>query len=207
MQQESRRPRDRSRWEQRYADGDLPWDIGVPDSHLQQIVERYEIQPDRALEIGCGTGTNTIWLTQRGFEMTALDLTENAISKAKAKITSAGVDAQLLVRDFLVDEIPGAPYSFVYDRGVFHVFDEAEHQARFATRVAELLARGGIWHSLIGSTDGPPRDSGPPRHSAREVVAAVEPCFEILELSSTVFDGERQPRPRGWVLVARRREA
>ncbi|MGA7303523.1 MAG: hypothetical protein WBW88_01565, partial [Rhodothermales bacterium] len=61
------------------------------------------------------------------------------------------------------------------------------------------------WHSLIGSTDGPPRDSGPPRRSAAEIIAAVEPHFEILQLRSTVFDQGDHREARAWVLVARRR--
>jgi hypothetical protein len=112
----------------------------------------------------------------------------------------------LFAGDFLVDEIPGAPYAFVYDRGVLHVFDSAKDRARFASRVAELLAPAGIWHSLIGSTDGPPRDVGPPRRSAVEITQAVEPHFEILELNSTAFHRDSPSPARAWILVARRRE-
>ena len=171
------------------------------------MVARYGIEAGKALEIGCGTGTNLIWLAQQGFETTGLDLSQNAIAKARSKVAAAGVDSNLLVGDFLFDEIPGAPYQFVYDRGLFHVFDTAEEQSRFAARVAELLAPGGLWHSLIGSTDGPPRDTGPPRHSATEIVVAVEPHFEILELLGTTFDQDAHSSTRAWVLVARRREA
>ena len=46
--------------------------------------------------------------------------------------------------------------------------------ARFAKRVALLLARDGRWLSLIGSTEGPERDWGPPRRSARDVIDAIE---------------------------------
>jgi len=207
MNEDKPRSRDRAHWEQRYADGDLPWDSGRADSHLGGVLERYGIEPGRALEIGCGTGTNTIWLAQHGFEMTVVDISQNAIEKAEAKVAAAGLKCRLMAGNFLVDEIPGAPYRFVYDRGAFHTLYDAEDQSRFAARVAELLAHEGIWHSLIGSTDGPPRDTGPPRHSAAEVVAAVEPHFEILELSSTEFDGEEHRHARAWILVARRRDA
>lgn len=198
-------PRDRQGWDQRYADGELPWDSGKEDVHLGEAIERHGIAAGKALEIGCGTGTNTIWLARQGFEMIGLDLAQNAIAKAEAKVAEARVTCELLVGDFLVDEIPGGPFRFVYDRGVLHVFDTAEERSRFASRVAELLAPGGMWHSLIGSTDGPPRDTGPPRRSATEIVAAVEPHFEILELSSTSFDREDHGHARAWLLVARRR--
>ena len=205
MNAQGRRPRDRASWEQRYVEGDLPWDSGIPDLHLRRVLEEHGVGPGKALDVGCGTGTNAIWLAQQGFEVTGLDLSPAAIARAEAKVATAGVACRLLVGDFLVDEVPGAPFDAVYDRGCFHSFDGVEERSRFAARVGELLAPGGVWHSLIGSTDGPPREAGPPRRSAAEVVAVVEPHFEILELSSTSFDQDRHRDARAWVLVARRR--
>ena len=207
MNGETRRPRDRAHWEQRYTEGDLPWDSGEADVHLGGVLKRHAIEPAKGLEIGCGTGTNTIWLAQQEFKMTGLDIAQEAITMAERKVAAAGVHCELLVRDFLADEVPGAPYRFVFDRGVFHVFDTPADRSRFASRVAELLAPGGMWNSLVGSTDGPPRDTGPPRRSAAEVIGAVEPHFEILELSSTTFDQGRHRDARAWTLVARRRNA
>jgi methyl halide transferase len=205
MKEEKRRPRDRASWDKRYTEGNLPWDSGKPDVHLPEVIEAYRVKSGKALEIGCGTGTNSIWLAQHGFEVTGMDISPTAIATAKAKVTSAGVNCQLLVGDFLVDQVPGAPFDFVYDRGCLHVFEGREELSRFAWRVADLLAREGMWYSLIGSTDGPPRDTGPPRHSATEIVAAVEPHFEIFDLRSTTFDREGHRQARAWVLVARRR--
>lgn len=137
--------------------------------------------------------------------MTGLDLSAVAIERAEAKAADAGVDCRFAAGDFLTDPVPGAPYDFVYDRGVLHVFDEPGDRARFAARVAEVLASEGLWHSLIGSTDGPDRDVGPPRRSAVEVATAVEPHFEILELRSTSFDRDEHRRSRAWVMVGRKR--
>ena len=200
-----RAPKDPASWNDRYTDGALPWDTGVPDSHLSDVLDDYSISPGPALEVGCGTGTNVIWLAKHGFQVTGIDLSPVAIKRAKAKVAHAGVDSRLLSGDFLVTQIRGGPFEFVYDRGCFHVFGEAADRARYAERVAGLLSPEGIWHSLIGSTDGPPRDSGPPRHSALDIAKAVEPHFEILELRSTVFDSLQHGDKRAWLLVARRR--
>lgn len=205
MNDTNKRPVDRASWDQRYVEGELPWDTGKPDIHLPGVVEGRELEPGKALEIGCGTGTNTIWLARQGFEVTGLDLSDTAIAMARSKAADASVDARFVAADFLADEIPGGPFDFVYDRGCFHTFREPDARTRFATRVGELLGPEGLWHSLIGSTDGPPRDYGPPRHSAHEIIAAVEPHFEILELRSTHFDREHHAEARAWVLVARRR--
>ena len=205
MKEEEKRSRDRASWDKRYTEGELPWDSGKPDVHLSEVIEAYSINPGKALEIGCGTGTNSIWLAEHGFAVTGMDISPTAIEMAKAKVVAAGVNCRLLAGDFMVDQVPGAPFDFVYDRGCLHVFEGREELSRFASRIVDLLAPEGMWHSLIGSTDGPPRDIGPPRHSATNIVAAVEPHFEILELRSTTFDREGHGQVRAWVLVARRR--
>ena len=205
MTKEAARPRDRESWDQRYVDDALPWDRGTPDPHLQKVIEQHGVGAGKALDIGCGTGTNALWLAERGFEVSGLDISPTAIARARDKVAAAGIRCQLFDGDFLADPIPGAPFDFVYDRGCFHVFDSADQRARFAAHVADLLGSEGIWHSLAGSTDGPPRDTGPPRLSAADIVAALEPRFEILELRSTRFDPEHHAEVRAWVLVARKR--
>lgn len=201
----NRERKDPGRWDQRYAEGNLPWDSGVPDGHLQVVVGAYGIEPGKALEVGCGTGTNAIWLARRGFDVTGMDLSSVAIERAEAKAAEAGVDVRFVAGDFLSDPVPGGPYDFVYDRGALHTFDSPKDRARFAERVAEALKPGGVWFSLIGSTDGPDRDVGPPRRSAVEVTTAVEPYFEVLELRSTSFDQGEHRRARAWVMVGRKR--
>ena len=92
----------------------------------------------------------------------------------------------------------------MFDRGCFHVFDDEANRARFAARVAAALAPGGMWLSLIGSTEGPPRDVGPPRRNVREVAKAIEPELEIVELRAMVFDSQLDPAP-AWFCLTRRR--
>lgn len=206
MKEERKRPKDSASWDKRYVDNELPWDSGKPDEHLAAVIDAHGIKPGKALEIGCGTGTNSIWLAQQGFKVTGTDISPTAIARAEEKAAAAKVTCRFLVNDFMVDQAPGAPFDLVYDRGCLHVFEGHEELSRFASRVRNVLAAEGIWHSLIGSTDGPPRDTGPPRQSATDIVAAVEPYFEILELRSTAFDNEDHRHARAWVLVARRRE-
>ena len=72
-----------------------------------------------------------------------------------------------------------------------------------ARRVARALAPGGRWLSLSGSTEGPAREYGPPRRSARDIVEAIEPALELLELRATEF---HVPGPaRAWSVLSRLR--
>ena len=193
------------RWEERYRTGDTPWDIGRPDFNLIDMVTKRPIPACKALEIGCGAGSNAVWLAQQNFEVTATDLSELAIQKAGERASDAGIDCTFLVADFLNDKVPGAPFGLVFDRGCFHSFDSDEERKQLAENVDWHLEKDGLWLSLIGSTDGPSREVGPPQRSAKDIVIAVETYFEILSLDSSHFDADSSEPPRNWVCLMRKR--
>jgi hypothetical protein len=60
---------------------------------------------------------------------------------------------------------------------------------------------------LIGSTDGPAREMGPPRRSAREVIQALEPAVELVTLRAMEFSGlPGAVPPKAWYCLARKRD-
>lgn len=192
-------------WDEHYARGEIPWNSDEPDDALVAMVEAGTIPSGKTLEVGCGTGTNALWLAGRGFDVLGVDVSPLAIEMARGKLAETARPGRFEVLDFLTDEVPGGPFDFVFDRGVFHVFDDPDVRTRFAARVAGLLVPGGSWLSLIGSTEGAPRDTGPPRRSAIDVVSAVEPALEVLELRSLEFDVGSETPPRAWLCLARAR--
>ncbi len=194
-------------WNDYYASNDLPWDVGEPDAQLVELVAAGRVKCGRALEVGCGTGTNAIWLAEQGFDVLGVDVSPRAIERASAKRPETMTTCRFAALDFLRDEVSGGPFDFVFDRGCFHVFHEAAERASFARRVASVLAPNGLWLSLIGSTEGPPRDSGPPRRTAREVVDAIEPVLEIRELRGMTFHTHLPERAAAWLCVSGRRAA
>ena len=189
-------------WNETYASGGpLPWDTGMPDPVLVEIIESGAIAAGRALEIGCGTGTNAIFLAQHGFNVLGIDISEIAVERARAK---AHGTCRFEAVDFLAAPPIGGPFEFVFDRGCFHVFDGEDERVRFAQNVAATLVEGGVWLSLIGSTEGAPREEGPPRRSAREVMHAIEPALELVELRSTEF-AVYEARLKSWLCLSRKR--
>jgi len=171
-------------WEQLYKDDFMPWDTGQPDSHLIQMVKEIPINPCRALELGCGTGTNAIWLAGQGFTVVATDLSETALTLAREKDGSE--KCEFILADFLNTPLPGTDFGFVTDMSLFHVFHEVEQRDQCARKVAACLTEKGMWLSVSGSCDGP--EIGPPRRSARDITLAVEPYFEILSMTATTLD-------------------
>jgi SAM-dependent methyltransferase len=194
-------------WNESYATGQLPWDTGEPDRMLVEFVRAGRVAPGRALEIGAGTGTNALWLAQQGFDVLAVDVSKLAVEQARAKAASAP-RCRFEVGDFLAAP-PAGTFTFVFDRGCFHIFDEAADRARFAANVAARLAPGGVWLSLIGSTEGPAREMGPPRRTVRDLADAIEPVLAFEELAATKFDLSASlpdaPTPPAWRCVTRAR--
>jgi SAM-dependent methyltransferase len=190
-------------WNDHYAQGFMPWDSDQPDPALVAMVASGALLAGRALDVGCGTGTHALWLATKGFDVLGIDLAPLAIERARVK--GSGVSAcRFEARDFLENPPPGH-FDIVFDRGCFHVFDAPEARARFAARVADLLTPRGIWLSLIGSTEGAARDTGPPRRSARDVANAIEPVLEIVDLRAIQFDLHVPEPPAAWSCVSRRR--
>ena len=190
-------------WDERYTSGRTGWDRPGHASQLERAVTRLNLPLCRALDLGCGRGRNSRWLAEQGFSVVGVDISAVAIADATA--SQGALDCEFHRLDVLVDPIPGGPFGAVFDYGCFHVFDEDEHRATFARKLAEALEPGGLYVAIVGSTDGPPRDVGPPRRSAMDVVRALEPHFEILELVRGVIRPGEDPERPTWELVARRR--
>ena len=75
------------RFKKRYKTGDTPWDIGKPDFNLTETVAKKQIKSCKTLDIGCGTGDNSVWLAWKHFQVTGTDISEIAIKKARETAT------------------------------------------------------------------------------------------------------------------------
>jgi SAM-dependent methyltransferase len=198
--------RDAEHFKRSYEAGEAPWDIGKPDFNLVHTVTTTPIKPCTALEIGCGTGDNAIWLAQQGFDVVAVDFSPIAIDKAQDKAAKTGAKCAFLVLDILQSEVQGASFGFAFDRGFLHIIDSDEVRSNFAKKVSGYLEPGGRWLSLLGNADEKRQGPGPPQRSAREIVNAVELYFEILSLASSHFETTFPQPPRAWVCLMRKRQ-
>ncbi len=125
-----------------YLLGFKPWDSGVPPPELVAVVEGPErLPPDRALDIGCGTGTNSVYMAQHGWEATGVDFVPRAIDAARRKAAAAGVSPRLVVGDVtrLTELGLGVGYRLLLDLGCFHSIPDEGRDAYVsgATEVAE----------------------------------------------------------------------
>ena len=194
------------RWDSRYREGELPWDTGRPSSELQALLESGRVPVGTALDIGCGTGTNALFLAGRGFRVTAADLSPTDIEAAKRRATEAGLDVDFRTADLLASPPPdlGGPYDFLFDRGVYHVVRRIDVDAYL--RLLEALSRPGtLYLSLMGNANEP-HEPGPPTVSEEEVRRELGSVFELLDLRPFRFDPTPMvpDRPLGWSCLMRR---
>lgn len=194
----------KSDFQERYRSGLTPWDIGKPDFNLINVVEEHSICPCRALEAGCGTGDNSIWLARQGFTVTGTDISELAVSTARRRAEQAGVSCTFEVHDFLRHAVPGQTFGFLFDRGCFHTFTAGRDRKKFARRAATCLSEGGLWLSIIGQPEKE-KTAGPPRMSVLDIAAAVEKSFRILSIKSSHLESHHEKNPRAWVCLMERR--
>lgn len=118
------------------------WDTGISPPELMDFIATHP--PGRALDVGCGSGTNAITLAQRGWQVVGVDLAASAISIARTKARKAKVKAQFLVANVSRLANVGEPFNLLLDIGCFHNLTEIE-RIRFVKNLDNLLTPGGFY--------------------------------------------------------------
>ncbi len=95
----------------------MPWETEPPGEELIRLVESDRVEPCRAIDLGCGTGRNGIYLAQQGFEVTGVDFSETAIEKARLRAEEAGVKVHFVVDDLTALRQTDGPFDFLVDYG------------------------------------------------------------------------------------------
>ncbi len=143
----------RRRWRfiWRYLRGDVPWDSGIVPPEIVAWVETAERagqSPGRALDLGCGTGTTSIYLAGRGWQVVGVDFAPNAIWRARHRARRAGVSNRVtfLAADvshpaFLRDALP---FDLLIDVGCLHGLTPEQRQ-RYAAHLARLSKPGATY--------------------------------------------------------------
>lgn len=186
-----RRRSSRLRFEWRYWIGDTPWDSGVTPPEVLEFLRRRPA--GRALDLGCGTGTNAVTLAQHGWGVTAIDFSARALRVARRRAKAAGVSVRFLRRDVTrIDDLSG-PFEFALDLGCFHALP-VEAWPRYAAGLARLLPPGSTYlqYAFLDPEDGWPAEA--------EVRRLYQPDFELTGVERGDFEG----RPSGWFTWVRR---
>ncbi|NMO52732.1 class I SAM-dependent methyltransferase [Actinoplanes sp. TBRC 11911] len=110
---------DAAQYDQEYRSGRPPWDIGVPQPALTRVLDAGLVKGPAVLDAGCGSGTLSLELARRGFEVTGVDVSRVAIEQARAKAAAAGLSVRFEVRD-ATRELGAGPFDSIFDCGLLH---------------------------------------------------------------------------------------
>lgn len=176
-----------------------PWESG-PRSALVELCESGRVnvdalRPGRAIDLGCGTGADSIYLASRGFSVTGVDYSTVAIARAGDAAAEAGVSPRFEIADLLTlpsDAVPG-PFDFLFDGGTIDDFPQRVRPK--VARAVTALARPGavfVMWCFYGRrselplllTSGPSRWGAPPIEPG-ELEALFGDDWEIERYEST----------------------
>jgi SAM-dependent methyltransferase len=98
-------------WDARYGEHERAMWSGRPNGRL--VAEVTGLDAGRALDVGCGEGADAIWLAGRGWTVTAIDISDVAVARARAAAERAGVTVELLCGDALQTPFPAGSFDLV----------------------------------------------------------------------------------------------
>lgn len=169
-------------WDDRYRESDRIWS-GNPNTVL--VREVADLEPGRALDLGCGEGADAVWLARRGWRVTATDLSRVALERAAYHAADAGVADRIdwqwhdLGATFPEGEFDLVSAQFLHSMGDLP-------RERILRRAAVAVAPGGIL-LVVGHAGFPHWEKNPDPTVAfptpEEVLASLEPApgeWEVL---------------------------
>jgi SAM-dependent methyltransferase len=153
---------------------DLPWAHAEPLLFLAEICSRRK--PGKALDIGCGAGTDSVFLAQQGWDVTSLDFVPKALEFTQQRAEKAGVSVTPVEADITQWE-PPAQFDLVVDHGLLHNMDPVRFPA-YRECVLKALAPDGEfvllhWHPRFkNQADG---EMGPTRVDRKDLKSFFAP--------------------------------
>ncbi len=176
-------------WDERFEQGHTPWDLhGVPVEFQQFIAG---MAPCPTLVPGCGNGWEAGWLFERGWPVTAIDFSPQAVASARRALGPAA--AIVREADFFA-YTPEPACALIYERAFLCALPPTLREA-YAERVAALLPPRGLLagYFFLGDKRGGPPFAMP----ASELDALLGPAFERIEDRPSVaplpvFEGQER---------------
>jgi len=176
-----------------------PWDTRISPPELMDFIARSTA--GRALDLGCGAGTNAITLAQHGWDVVGVDFVGKAIRLARQRAVEAGVQVDFRQGDVTRLQGINGPFDLILDIGCFHSLATAG-MVDYAHNLDRLLAPGGTY--LLYAFYRDPEQTGEGKGG---LSAGITPQDLILfEARLTLLDrkdGWERQRPCSWFTSTR----
>lgn len=127
-----------------YRLGFVPWDGHPLPTSLRNLIEgENALAAGTALDIGCGTGDNSLYLAKHGWRVTGVDFVVKAVDNARAKASANKLDIKFAQADAtrLSSEGVGTNFDLIVDNGCLHGMSSEDRDA-YVREVAAVAAPG-----------------------------------------------------------------
>lgn len=168
-------------------EGTPTWDTGSPQGAIVRLATAGAIAGP-VLDVGCGTGENSLFLAALGHEVVGIDLAAAAIARARAKAAqrSVGGSVEFLLMDALHVGEMGRTFRTVIDSGLFHCL-APDRRTAYAAGLHGSLSSGGSAYLLCWSSRNP-LGYGPERVRKADIRASFRSGWAIEAIDEETLD-------------------
>lgn len=185
---------------------ELPWFEAGPSPPVKlAVVEGFFPKGGEILDVGCGAGSNVLYLAKAGFRAHGIDLSPGAVAAARGRAAKSGITADIQEGDALALRFANRSLDGVVDHGCFHTLPFTRRED-YAKEVHRVLRAGGsfVLAWVAREHTGP---MGPPhRPSVEEVAAIFESRFLFTRVEFSAGRGQGEP-PTYFGFLSRRSES
>ena len=130
------------------------WTNKEPPSELIELIDNGEIKPCKVLDVACGEGFYSIYLASKGFDVTGIDISENAIKYSKENAEKAGVNIKFKAMDVMNLPELNEKFDFIFEWAIMHHIMPEQRQ-KYVQGASEILTKGGKYLSLCFNEKDP----------------------------------------------------
>lgn len=176
---------------------DLPWDIKKYDSNLKYIIKNYTIKKGYSLDIGCGSGYDTAYLSKKGFKSIGIDISYKAIKICKKKHKLKNCFFKNM--DFFECSFENY-FNFLYDRGCLHNTIKIND---YFVKCHNMLKNNGYLCCLMGNeNDNDNTTVKPTKVNIINIIHTASNFFKIKLLKEINFEQSKNYKNGlGWLLL------
>jgi SAM-dependent methyltransferase len=135
-----------------------------------------------------------------GFDVTGIDISENAINKAR-KLN----DSVKFVQDDILNSHIHQQFDFIFDRGCFHIIDE-DKRSIYRTEVVKLLNKNGMLFLKCFSDKNTFTGFGPHLISEKIIESLFQEPFNILQIKDSVYQSNSSQQKKTLFVVMKKED-